>query len=93
MALLAGALLGYTISFDEILVTFFLAGVDITLPVYVWNQLRFGFTPEINAVFTLIGTVSIVAIVGGVALLTSTLRDEGSPLDAAAPKHDPHDRK
>ena len=40
--------------------TFFLAGVDITLPVYVWNQLRFGFTPEINAVFTIIGAFSII---------------------------------
>jgi ABC-type spermidine/putrescine transport system permease subunit II len=74
VALLAAALLGFTISFDEIIVTFFLAGVDITLPVYVWNQLRFGFTPEINAIFTLIGIASIVLIVAGTALLTGTLR-------------------
>jgi ABC-type spermidine/putrescine transport system permease subunit II len=74
VALLAGALLGFTISFDEIIVTFFLAGVDVTLPVYVWNQLRFGFTPEINAIFTLIGTASIVLIVAGTTLLTRTLR-------------------
>ncbi len=74
VALLAAALLGFTISFDEIIVTFFLAGVDITLPVYVWNQLRFGFTPEINAIFTLIGAASIVLIVAGTALLTGALR-------------------
>jgi ABC-type spermidine/putrescine transport system permease subunit II len=74
VALLAGALLGFTISFDEIIVTFFLAGVDVTLPVYVWNQLRFGFTPEINAIFTLIGIGSIVLIVIGTSLLTGTLR-------------------
>jgi ABC-type spermidine/putrescine transport system permease subunit II len=74
VALLAGALLGFTISFDEIIVTFFLAGVDVTLPVYVWNQLRFGFTPEINAIFTLIGSASIVLIVAGTTLLTGTLR-------------------
>ena len=74
VALLAAALLGFTISFDEIIVTFFLAGVDITLPVYVWNQLRFGFTPEINAIFTLIGAVSIILIIAGTALLTGTLR-------------------
>jgi ABC-type spermidine/putrescine transport system permease subunit II len=74
VALIAAALLGFTISFDEIIVTFFLAGVDVTLPVYVWNQLRFGFTPEINAIFTLIGIASIVAIIAGTALLTGTLR-------------------
>jgi ABC-type spermidine/putrescine transport system permease subunit II len=79
VALLAAALLGFTISFDEIIVTFFLAGVDVTLPVYVWNQLRFGFTPEINAIFTLIGTASIVLIVAGTALLTAALRRADSP--------------
>jgi spermidine/putrescine transport system permease protein len=79
VALLAAALLGFTISFDEIIVTFFLAGVDVTLPVYVWNQLRFGFTPEINAIFTLIGTASIILIVAGTALLTGALRRADSP--------------
>ncbi|KAA0274510.1 MAG: ABC transporter permease [Acidobacteria bacterium] len=74
VALLAAALLAFTVSFDELLVTFFLAGVDITLPVYVWNQLRFGFTPEINAVFTLIGGFSIIAILVGTGLLSGTLR-------------------
>jgi spermidine/putrescine transport system permease protein len=74
VALLAAALLGFTISFDEIIVTFFLAGVDVTLPVYVWNQLRFGFTPEINAIFTLIGITSIVLIIVGTVLLTGALR-------------------
>jgi spermidine/putrescine transport system permease protein len=74
VALIAAALLGFTISFDEIIVTFFLAGVEVTLPVYVWNQLRFGFTPEINAIFTLIGIASIVAIIAGTTLLTGTLR-------------------
>jgi ABC-type spermidine/putrescine transport system permease subunit II len=73
VALVAAALLGFTISFDEIIVTFFLAGVEVTLPVFVWNQLRFGFTPEINAIFTLIGTVSILLIVAGTTLLTGTL--------------------
>ena len=78
VALLAAALLAFTVSFDELLVTFFLAGVDITLPVYVWNQLRFGFTPEINAVFSIIGGLSIVAILVGVSLLSRTLRRDAT---------------
>jgi ABC-type spermidine/putrescine transport system permease subunit II len=78
VALLAAGLLAFTVSFDELLVTFFLAGVDITLPVYVWNQLRFGFTPEINAVFSLIGGFSIVVILIGATLLSRTLRREGA---------------
>lgn len=70
-ALFAGCLLGFTISFDEIIVTFFLSGVDVTLPVYVWNQLRFGFTPEVNAIFTVIGLISFLLIVVATGVLTS----------------------
>jgi spermidine/putrescine transport system permease protein len=61
-ALLGGAILGFTLSFDEIIVTFFLAGDAPTLPVFIWNQLRFGFTPQVNAVFTLIGVGSLVLV-------------------------------
>jgi ABC-type spermidine/putrescine transport system permease subunit II len=70
VALMAGALLAFTVSFDEIVVTFFLAGVDVTLPVFVWNQLRFGFTPEVNAIFTVIGVVSVFLIIAATAMLT-----------------------
>jgi ABC-type spermidine/putrescine transport system permease subunit II len=53
--LIAACLLGFTLSMDEITVTFFLAGIQGTLPVYVWGLLRFGFTPQVNAAFTIIG--------------------------------------
>ena len=61
-ALIGGGILGFTLSFDEIIVTFFLSGVQPTLPVHVWNQLRFGFTPSVNAVFTCIGVFSLVLV-------------------------------
>lgn len=64
-AIVGGALLGFTLSVDEVIVTLFLTGTEPTLPVYVWNQMRFGFTPTINAIFTLIGTVSVVFVLGG----------------------------
>ena len=38
---LASLLLCFTISFDEFLLAFFLAGEEATLPVYIWSQLRF----------------------------------------------------
>ena len=64
--LVAGCLLGFTLSMDEIAVTFFLAGTEPTLPVYVWGLLRFGFTPEVNAAFTLIagGSLLLIGIAG-----------------------------
>jgi spermidine/putrescine transport system permease protein len=75
VALLAGCLLGFTLSMDEIAVTFFLAGTEPTLPVYVWGLLRFGFTPEVNAAFTLIAGGSLLLIgVAGVLLFFSGRR-------------------
>lgn len=69
--LIAACLLGFTLSMDEITVTFFLAGIQGTLPVYVWGLLRFGFTPEVNAAFTIIGGGSLLLIVIATALLVS----------------------
>ena len=65
-AVVGGALLGFTLSVDEVIVTLFLSGIEPTLPVHVWNQMRFGFTPSVNAIFTLIGAVSVVIILLGV---------------------------
>ena len=39
--ILASLLLTFTISFDEFILAFFLAGNEATLPVYIWSQLRF----------------------------------------------------
>lgn len=39
--LVASLLLTFTISFDEFILAFFLAGTDVTLPVFIWSQLRF----------------------------------------------------
>jgi ABC-type spermidine/putrescine transport system permease subunit II len=73
LALIFACLLGFTLSMDEIAVTYFLAGIQGTLPVYVWGLLRFGFSPEVNAVFTLIGGGLLVLILGltGVVLVAT----------------------
>lgn len=39
--LIASLLVAFTVSLDEFVISFFLAGSDITLPVYMWSQLRF----------------------------------------------------
>jgi spermidine/putrescine transport system permease protein len=70
-ALIGSALLSFTVSFDEIPVTFFLTGRDNTLPMYIYSTLRRGITPEINAV----GTVIVVLSLGLIVLSVSLLRD------------------
>jgi len=63
LSLMAAGLLIFTLSMDEIAVTFFLIGRDNTLPLEIWGRLRRGITPEINAVSTLIFAVSVGLIV------------------------------
>jgi spermidine/putrescine transport system permease protein len=62
LSLIASALLIFTLSMDEIAVTFFLLGRDNTLPIEIWARLRRGITPEINAISTLIFAVSVILI-------------------------------
>jgi spermidine/putrescine transport system permease protein len=61
-AIAGGALLGLTLSADDVMVTLFLSGPEQTLPIWVFNQMRFGFTPEINATFTILIAVCILIV-------------------------------
>jgi ABC-type spermidine/putrescine transport system permease subunit II len=69
ITIIAACLLGFTISVDEITVTLFLAGIKLTLPVFVWTLLRYGFSPEVNAAFTIIGVGSVIVIVAAGLML------------------------
>ena len=62
LSLIAAGLLIFTLSMDEIAVSFFLIGRDNTLPLEIWARLRRGITPEINAVSTLIFVTSVILI-------------------------------
>lgn len=73
-AIVGSALLSFTLSFDEIPVTFFLTGRDNTLPMYIYSTLRRGITPEINAVGTVIVVLSLGLIVLSVWLLQDNRR-------------------
>ncbi|PQM27653.1 spermidine/putrescine ABC transporter permease PotC [Sphingopyxis lindanitolerans] len=64
-ALVAGALLSFTLSLDDFVITYFTSGPDtVTFPVKVYSMLRFSVTPEVNAASTIliILTVALTAI-------------------------------
>jgi spermidine/putrescine transport system permease protein len=63
LSIIGAALLIFTLSMDEIAVSFFLIGRDNTLPLEIWGRLRRGITPEINAVSTIIFLFSLLMIV------------------------------
>ena len=62
-AVMTGAVLALTLSFDETLISTFLAGDQMTLPLRLWAMMRVGFTPEVNALVTLVLLVSIALAV------------------------------
>jgi ABC-type spermidine/putrescine transport system permease subunit II len=63
-AILAGALISVTLSIDEFVITWFTVGSQPTLPTYIYTQVKFGVSPEVNAVATimLVATLLIVGI-------------------------------
>jgi len=82
LSIIGAALLIFTLSMDEIAVSFFLIGRDNTLPLEIWGRLRRGITPEINAISTIIFLFSLLAIVVWYRLRA---RPEGNLEGAALP--------
>jgi spermidine/putrescine transport system permease protein len=60
---LGGALLAFTLSFDDFVIAFFVTGPgSSTLPIEIYSMVKRGVTPEINALATLILAVSVILI-------------------------------
>src|SRR5436305_13934233 len=74
LPIIGAALLIFTLSMDEIAVSFFLIGRDNTLPLEIWSRLRRGITPAINAVSAIIFVFSL-----GMILLWYRLRSRAKP--------------
>ncbi|MCK6628745.1 MAG: ABC transporter permease [Anaerolineae bacterium] len=69
-AIISGALMGFTLSLDDFLITFFVSGPgSTTLPVLVYSKVKFGVTPDLNALATLLLVFSI-----GLVLLAQFLQ-------------------
>lgn len=78
-SLIAGALLAFTLSLDDFVITFFTSGPNtVTFPVQVYSMVRFSVTPEVNA-------ASTILIVLTVLLTAIALRFQG--VDAIAESH------
>jgi spermidine/putrescine transport system permease protein len=63
-AIVGAALLAFTVSFDEIVISFFLTGSAwMTLPVYIYGMLRFGLSPKVYAISAIILLLSLVLVI------------------------------
>jgi len=55
-------------------ITFFTIGPQQTLPLYIYTQIKFGVTPEVNAIATVILVATLASVAVGAMLLTGTRR-------------------
>ncbi|QLG29381.1 ABC transporter permease [Halorarum halophilum] len=67
--IVAGGLLAFTLSFNEFVYTYFVKGSgDPTLPVYIWNQIRYNVTPEVNVISVVFLLVAVSMVLVAVSL-------------------------
>jgi putative spermidine/putrescine transport system permease protein len=81
-ALVAGGLLAFALSFDEIVVTTFTAGAQSTLPIWIFGNIRLGQQlPQVNVVVLFVILLSVIPV----TLAQRLTRDTGVLRRAAAP--------
>lgn len=72
-AVVAGALLSFTLSLDEFVIAFFTSGpTSTTLPIAIYSRVRFGITPTINALATMLLVLTIAAVLIGAFAIRRT---------------------
>ena len=77
-AVIAGALMSFTLSIDDFVITFFTAGVGVsTLPLQIYSMIKIAVTPEVNAVSTLLMLLTLAMILLAARFDKSVLRGEG----------------
>ena len=78
-ALIAGALLAFTLSLDDFVITFFTAGPNtVTFPVKIYSMVRFSVTPEVNAASTVLMAITIALTLIGLTLQGTGIADSES---------------
>jgi ABC-type spermidine/putrescine transport system permease subunit II len=73
-AVLAAGLISVTLSVDEFIITFFTVGPQTTLPLYIYTQIKFGVTPEVNAVATMFLAVMLGLLAVGLLFVAARRR-------------------
>ena len=74
---IAGALMAFTLSIDDFVITFFTAGAGTaTLPLQIYSMIKIAVTPEVNAVSTLLMLLTLALIIVASRLSPSLLRAE-----------------
>ncbi len=77
-AVVAGFLMSFTLSIDDFVITFFTAGVGVaTLPLQIYSMIKVAVTPEVNAVSTLLMSLTLTMIVLASRFAPDALKGRG----------------
>ena len=75
---IAGALMAFTLSIDDFVITFFTAGAGVpTLPLTIYTMIKIAVTPEVNALSTLLMLLTLTMIVVAGRVAPDALRGKG----------------
>jgi spermidine/putrescine transport system permease protein len=75
--IIAAFCISFTLSWDEFIIAFLLSRFDVTLPVMIFEMMRAGLKPEVNAAGTIVFAISIFTAV--IAALTMLLKQRNGP--------------
>jgi spermidine/putrescine transport system permease protein len=76
--IVAGFLMSFTLSIDDFVITFFVAGVGVTtLPLQIYSMIKVAVTPEVNAISTLLMALTLTLIALASRFAPDTLRKSG----------------
>jgi spermidine/putrescine transport system permease protein len=56
------ALLGFSLSFDDFIISFFNAGTVVTFPIYIWGAAQRGIPVQVNALATLVFVIALLIV-------------------------------
>jgi spermidine/putrescine transport system permease protein len=79
--IIGAALLGFSLSFDDFIISFFNAGTLVTFPIYIWGAAQRGIPVQVNALATIVFLVALAVVLGG-QLISNRRR---KALEKAAP--------
>ena len=90
-AILSAALLGFALSIDDFVITYFVAGSTTTFPLFVWGAARVAVPPQVNVIASAIFLISVVVILLNIlwGLRSKRQRDEPVPEPARRPERVP----
>jgi spermidine/putrescine transport system permease protein len=63
--ILAAALLSFSLSFDDFIITYQVSGQEVTFPIFVWGSEVKGFPPQINVIGTIMFVLALTAVLVG----------------------------